>query len=201
MLLFVALKLEVPTLHDKNNVFFTGVGKINATHVVTRELMNYKHTHGKLPSLVVNYGTAGSISDASGLVECKDFVQRDMDCSAIDVPKYHTPYEYLPDLSTNSGDVVCGTGDSFVTNKDELVKDMHIVDMEAYAIAKVCKKMLVPFVCFKYISDNAESMVRWAITKKELPLPATTILTMPARSGMLWLKTAGLVKMIAPSEC
>jgi adenosylhomocysteine nucleosidase len=72
------------------------------------------------------------------------------------VPKYHTPYEYLPDLSTNFGDVVCGTGDSFVTNKDELVKDMHIVDMEAYAIAKICKKMLVPFMCFKYISDNAD---------------------------------------------
>ena len=156
MLLFVALKLEVPTLHDKNNVFFTGVGKINAAHVVTKELLNYQHRHGKLPELVVNYGTAGSISNASGLVECKDFVQRDMDCRAFDLPKYHTPFEYLPDLSTNSGDVVCGTGDSFVTNKDELVKDMQIVDMEAYAIAKICKKMLVPFMCFKYISDNAD---------------------------------------------
>ena len=34
--------------------------------------------------------------------------------------------------------------------------ECDIVDMEAYAIAKVCKKYDVNFKCFKYISDKAD---------------------------------------------
>ena len=33
--------------------------------------------------------------------------------------------------------------------------DVDVVDMEAYAIAKVCTIKKVKFRCFKYISDNA----------------------------------------------
>ena len=34
--------------------------------------------------------------------------------------------------------------------------DIDVVDMEAYAIAKVCKFENIEFKCFKYISDNAD---------------------------------------------
>jgi adenosylhomocysteine nucleosidase len=50
--------------------------------------------------------------------------------------------------------VVCGTGDTFVTKKPEI--DCDVVDMEAYAIAKICKKHKVEFLCYKYISDSAD---------------------------------------------
>ena len=33
---------------------------------------------------------------------------------------------------------------------------VDIVDMEAYAIAKICKLENIEFRCFKYISDNAD---------------------------------------------
>ena len=33
---------------------------------------------------------------------------------------------------------------------------VDVVDMEAYAIAKVCKLENIEFRCFKYISDNAD---------------------------------------------
>ena len=33
----------------------------------------------------------------------------------------------------------------------------NVVDMEAYAIAKICKKHKVDFKCYKYISDSADS--------------------------------------------
>ena len=33
---------------------------------------------------------------------------------------------------------------------------VDVVDMEAYAIAKVCKLENIEFKCFKYISDNAD---------------------------------------------
>ena len=34
--------------------------------------------------------------------------------------------------------------------------DIDLVDMEAYALAKVCKLELIKFRCFKYVSDNAD---------------------------------------------
>ena len=154
MIILVAIEQEVPTLHDRPNLFFTGVGKVNAAHVATKAILEYKNTNGKLPDVVVNYGTAGSISDVKGLVECSGFIERDMDCTPLDFPKYKTPFEDGEDIIGEKG-IVCGTGDSFVINKNELIKDMQIVDMEAYAIAKVCKNLNVPFRSFKYISDEA----------------------------------------------
>ena len=50
---------------------------------------------------------------------------------------------------------MCGSGDSFVTDKYK-VGGVDIVDMEAYALAKVCNELGVPFKCFKYISDEAD---------------------------------------------
>jgi adenosylhomocysteine nucleosidase len=34
--------------------------------------------------------------------------------------------------------------------------EVDLVDMEAYALAKVCKLEGLKFRCFKYISDNAD---------------------------------------------
>ena len=51
--------------------------------------------------------------------------------------------------------LVVGSGDSFAVGKPEIECD--IVDMEAYAIARVCKKYDVDLNrCFKYISDKAD---------------------------------------------
>lgn len=154
MIIMVAIKEEVPTLRDKSNLILTGVGKINAAHATTKAILQYENATGKLPEIVINYGTAGSISDVKGLVECSGFIERDMDCTPLDFPKYKTPFEDGEDIIGEKG-IVCGTGDSFVIDKDELIKDMQIVDMEAYAIAKVCKNLNIPFRSFKYISDEA----------------------------------------------
>jgi len=49
----------------------------------------------------------------------------------------------------------CGTGDSFVTFDDGIETD--VVDMEAYAIAKVCYLKGIDFVSFKYITDEGDA--------------------------------------------
>ena len=48
----------------------------------------------------------------------------------------------------------CGSGDSLVTGSVPIKVD--VVDMEAYALAKVCKLENIKFRCFKFISDNAD---------------------------------------------
>jgi adenosylhomocysteine nucleosidase len=49
---------------------------------------------------------------------------------------------------------VCGSGDSFATAVCTV--DCAIVDMEAYALAKVCWYHKAPFSCAKYVSDGAD---------------------------------------------
>ena len=48
----------------------------------------------------------------------------------------------------------CGTGDSFDTGSTQLACD--VVDMEAYARAKVCALEQISFACAKYITDGAD---------------------------------------------
>ncbi|MBC8203804.1 MAG: 5'-methylthioadenosine/S-adenosylhomocysteine nucleosidase [Planctomycetes bacterium] len=151
MIILTALQEEIPTLHKEDHVFVTGLGKVNATLQATKLILEHK------PRIVVNFGTAGSVSSeySHGLVECTGYIQRDMDCSPLGFEKYVTPYEEVPRL-IGSPEIVCGTGDSFVTDPTISGAGVHVVDMEAYAIAKVCRDLEVPFRCFKYISDSAD---------------------------------------------
>jgi hypothetical protein len=50
--------------------------------------------------------------------------------------------------------LLCGTGDSFAASRPELPCDL--VDMELYAVAKVCRSERTPLRTFKYISDQAD---------------------------------------------
>jgi adenosylhomocysteine nucleosidase len=50
---------------------------------------------------------------------------------------------------------ICGSGDSFEMNHSET--DYNIVDMEAYPLALIAQKENIPFLCLKYISDDAGS--------------------------------------------
>jgi len=54
-----------------------------------------------------------------------------------------------------SPSLVLGTGDQFVHELEPwlVLNDIDIVDMEAYAIAAVCKKMNVNLTCYKYVTD------------------------------------------------
>ena len=146
--LFVAaLKEETVGL---NYFYHIGVGKVNATYNLTKLI----HEHN--PSEVINYGTAGTIKkELSGLVEVTKFYQRDMDVRGLlDIKLGETPFDDINEILNSNEGYTCGTGDSFVNKKIEM--DVDLVDMEAYALAKVCKLEGIKFRCFKYISDNAD---------------------------------------------
>ena len=146
--LFVAaLKEETVGLNYFNHV---GVGKINATYNLIKLI------HKNKPSEVINYGTAGAIKKGlSGIVKCTKFYQRDMDVRGLlDLKLGETPYDNLNVIINSEDGYSCGSGDNFVNKKIEM--DIDVVDMEAYALAKVCKLEGVEFKCFKFISDNAD---------------------------------------------
>ncbi|MGB0299499.1 MAG: hypothetical protein ACPGC3_08575, partial [Paracoccaceae bacterium] len=66
-----------------------------------------------------------------------------------------TPFDKVADISVDKFSTwTLSTGDNFITSPPEL--DSDLVDMEAYAIAKVCKKLMMPFKCYKYVTDLAD---------------------------------------------
>ena len=146
--LFVAaLKEETPNL---DYFHYIGVGKINATYNLLKLINRFK------PNQVINYGTAGAINKKlSGIVECTRFYQRDMDATGLlDLQLGETPFDNINEIIISDKGFSCGSGDSFVKNKIEM--DVDLVDMESYALAKVCKLENIKFRCFKYLSDNAD---------------------------------------------
>ena len=171
ILIVCALEQEVngeldDYLPDPRQLIYTGVGKVNATGKLTERLyrshLNYLPL---MPKLVINYGTAGSRDLPIGeLVDCTKFVQRDMNVSGLGFMEGQTPFENDVPIILDSTDIkfnpigknyVCGTGDNFVENIEDISGYIDVLDMEAYALAKVCRYLHIPFISFKYITDNA----------------------------------------------
>ena len=162
MLVVMALPVEAQGLFEGAGVpvLYTGLGKVNAAMALTRRLSAYRAAGAALP-LVVNFGTAGSQHFQTGaLVACTRFVQRDMDVSALGFAPGSTPFEELPaqlqfpPLFPGLPDALCGSGDSFQTGAAKL--HCEAIDMEAYALAKVCRIEQARFGCAKYITDGAD---------------------------------------------
>ena len=161
-LIVMALDIEGQGLFEQHGVrvLYTGLGKVNAAMALTRRLAAYRHA-GQAAPLVINFGTAGSRRFATGtLVGCHRFVQRDMDVRALGFAYGETPFEELPaelEFPPAFGQLpqgLCGSGDSFATGEN--IMHCEVVDMEAYAYAKVCRLEGAAFACAKYITDGAD---------------------------------------------
>ena len=172
LLVVFALREEAGRRFDDiaSPVLYTGVGKVNSAWALTRALLL------KRPRLVLDFGTAGSRRFAPHtLVECTRFIQRDMDVRPLGVPLGTTPFDELPavlevprrlpELPAAS----CGSADHFVSGHD--IGDSEVVEMEAYALAKVCRREGVDFMAVKFVTDggDADAHGDWAAN---LPLAA-----------------------------
>lgn len=157
--LIMALPGESQGLFEKENipVHYCGIGKVNAA-AMAMDLI-----HKTRCKVMINLGTAGSATfKTHDLIEISSFVQRDMDISPLGFRVGETPFDplplaidlipYFPELKKG----VCGTGDTFETGRPKVSCDL--VDMEGYALAKVCRKMGVQMISLKYITDGADDM-------------------------------------------
>ena len=161
-LLVMALPLESQGVFEGAGiaVLYTGIGKVNATYALTRRLAAYTHAARPTPQ-VINFGTVGSRRHPTGtILECNAFVQRDMDVTGLGVPLGVTPFEEIParlefpPIFDQLPRGACGSGDSFVMSEAALECD--VVDMEGYALAKVCWMERVAFTSVKYVTDGAD---------------------------------------------
>ena len=163
-IIVTALAGELPeALPEK--VLFTGVGKVNATYVLTR----YLTSHPEIKR-VINYGTCGGAYNVKPgtLVKATTFLQGDMNCGnkLAQGPgiTFGDDVAVSGRIDFGTDGVICRTQDQFVEDFEaleifqHLVNDetFNIVDMEAYALAKVCAMMGKDFICYKFVSDTAD---------------------------------------------
>jgi len=163
ILIVCAFERETVGQLDDWDVLYTGVGKVNATLKLTQRLQ-VNRSLPPMPKLLINYGTAGSRELPIGeLVDCTKFTQRDMNVTGLGFMQGQTPFENLiptvldydhVEFNPIGEKLRCGTGDNFVDNNIDSYSD--VFDMEAYALAKVCHHYDIPFISFKYITDNAD---------------------------------------------
>lgn len=125
-------------------VYFTGFGLISAAYRTAEIIVRHQPTH------ILNLGTAGSRHHRIGrLVECTTFSNRTVD--QIETLKFSIKVDPLTDLEH----VHCGSADHIDTS--DLAAAHDVLDMEAYAMALVCKKMNVKFNSIKYITDDSRA--------------------------------------------
>ena len=150
-----ALELELPTFHG-GPVLFTGVGKVCAATALARYLAEH-------PSVkyVINYGTAGGIKGVSKghIYPVNRFVESDFRSCSVNLP--HSDIIEFDTWLEGEDHLCCSTQDHFVTDPTELNDvpfgdQVNLVDMESYALAYVCEQFGVQFMCYKYISDDAD---------------------------------------------
>ncbi|MGI9337490.1 MAG: 5'-methylthioadenosine nucleosidase [Gammaproteobacteria bacterium] len=150
-IIVAAVPQETKGLSAFAPVVHTGVGKVSAAIALFEAVNKYR------PSLVINYGSAGAVGGLVGLHRVDTFVERDMDARALGFARGVAPFsaEGLPPAEG----IVLGSGDSFVTDIGELEGlDIRIdlVDMEGFALHKVCRRLGIDFAAYKYVSDDAD---------------------------------------------
>jgi adenosylhomocysteine nucleosidase len=180
-LVTIALEIEAQGVFEAAGVpvLYTGLGKVNAAIALAGRLAELRAAGQALPT-VLNFGTAGSpVLPTHSVVACRAFVQRDMDVTGLGFAPGVTPFEQEParlefdELFTGLPHGICGSGDRFETGLPTVA--CEVIDMEAYALAKACRRAGVRFGCVKYVTDGADHAAAgdW---QKNLPRAAAVFL-------------------------
>ena len=99
-----------------------------------------------------------------------------MDASKLGFDKFETPFDGKNSIEIDNSYILqnptkkfltCATGDNFLASSS--VHPGDVVDMEAYALAKVCAIFSIPFISFKYISDcsDSDANIIWELNLKK----------------------------------
>lgn len=144
----MALKGESNGIIEQQGYFvkYTGMGLISAAQICTEEILNHK------PDAVFNFGTAGSTHFSVGdLIEITQFCQRG------DVLPQTNSFIRTSAI-TNLKTGFCGSADFVEVAKN--TNQYNVYDMEAFAMAQVCRNHQIPFHCFKLITDRSDEQLK-----------------------------------------
>ena len=164
-LLVVALEEEAAHLHISDlPILITGAGKVNAAVSLATTLATAS------PSEVINLGTAGALRPGiQGTHLITTVTQHDLDDAALFAL---TGLHFSEPIHLAHEGAVLTTGDAFIADESrraELAAHADLVDMEGYAIARVCQVLNFPVRLVKQVSDQADGSAgkSWGATVDE----------------------------------
>lgn len=153
-----------PCLKAMIKPLLVGVGPVEAAVNLTACLAGLAAVQ-RLPNLVVSLGSAGSQRLPQGQVfQVSALSYRDMDVSALGYERGKNPLLPVPAVVelpyTVSGipTASLSTGGNMVSGAayDQINADM--VDMETYAVWRVCEKFSLPMIALRGISDGQSEL-------------------------------------------
>lgn len=146
-----------PALRARIDPLITGVGVVEAAAVTAAVLAGLAEP----PDLVVSLGSAGSRRKPLGEVFQIGHVSwRDVDASPLGFPRGVTPFlDVAPvqPLATPLGDwptATLSTGSDIVTGDAYDRIDADLVDMETWAVLRVCQRAGIPMMGLRGVSDG-----------------------------------------------
>ncbi|WP_127145769.1 5'-methylthioadenosine/S-adenosylhomocysteine nucleosidase [Pelagibacterium montanilacus] len=153
-----------PALRARITPLMTGVGPVEAAIALTRAL-DTAASKGTRPRYVVSLGSAGSARlEQTGVYQAVSVCYRDIDASPLGFAKGVVPFLDQP-ATLELGPRVPGlpaatlsTGGNIISGAvyETIAEDM--VDMETYAIARVCQTFEVGLIAIRGISDGAAEL-------------------------------------------
>lgn len=164
-----------PHLQSRFTPLMTGVGPVEAA-IATSLALQHLHQQAALPELVVSIGSAGSrICQLGEVYQVASVSWRDMDASRLGFTKGVTPFiDHPVDLPLHAPlklpKARLSTGANIVGGEDYTGIDADMVDMETFAIARVCQRFAIPLIGLRGISDGPGEL-------KDMP-GWTTLLTL-----------------------
>jgi 5'-methylthioadenosine/S-adenosylhomocysteine nucleosidase len=160
----------IGSINDKQIIIcFSGVGKANAAAATMNMIINFQ------PTIIINIGMCGSHKpniSVDDLLIVDSLMYCDVDLTTLNYPANQLPNEkkiypinqsnilLLKRLFNNAKIGALATSDSFINAKNieqfpAIIQEKILgFDMEATAIAQICNKTNVNFICLKIISDN-----------------------------------------------
>jgi adenosylhomocysteine nucleosidase len=149
-----------PHLQALIDPLITGVGPVEAAASLGAALAILDE-RGRLPDLVLAIGSAGSRTlDHAGIYQASSFAYRDIDASALGIPKGVTPFldepgvvpaaVVLPGVARAS----ISTGGAVVSGAAYDLIDADMVDMESFALYRAASRFAVPVISLRGISDG-----------------------------------------------
>lgn len=153
-----------PHLRARFTPLMTGVGPVEAAMVLSVTLARLQHA-GRLPDLVVSLGSAGSrVLEQTTVYQASHVSYRDMDASALGFAKGATPFldqprvlempYSIPGVQSAS----LSTGANIVSGAAYDAIDADMVDMETYAVMRVCQTFGVGLIGLRGISDGVAEL-------------------------------------------
>jgi len=143
---------------------FTGVGPIEAAISLSRTLGELEKI-AKLPDMIVSLGSAGSRELVqTEIYQASSVSYRDMDASLLGFAKGTTPYLDLPaelELSPLLPDIKrasLSTGAKVISGAGYDAISAQMVDMETFALKRVCQVFDLPLIALRGISDGDEEL-------------------------------------------